>query len=49
MLAKNKSIKITGNKKKIIKVLGRKYLNNINVKVPGDPSSAAFTALTIVK
>ncbi len=50
MLAKNyQSIKITGNKKKIIKVLGRKYLNNINVKVPGDPSTAAFmTALTLL-
>ena len=28
--------------------MGKKYLNPINVTVPGDPSSAAFTALTIL-
>ena len=35
--------------KKIIKVLGKKKLNQININVSGDPSSAAFfTALTLL-
>ncbi len=48
MLLQNKqSIKIS---KKKIKVIGKKYLNKINVTVPGDPSSAAFfSALTLLK
>jgi|TARA_B100001059_G_scaffold157760_1_gene157378 3-phosphoshikimate 1-carboxyvinyltransferase len=50
MLFNNKqSIKIINSKKKIIKVFGKKYLNSININVPGDPSSAAFfTALTLL-
>ena len=50
MLAKNSQvIRITNNKKKIIEISGKKSLNPINIKVPGDPSSAAFfTALTIL-
>ncbi len=36
-------------KKKIININGKKFLDSINVKVPGDPSSAAFfTALTLL-
>ena len=36
-------------KKKIISVFGKKYLNSVNINVPGDPSSAAFfTALTLL-
>ena len=48
MLEQNtQSIQIKKGKKKIIRVLGKKYLKPINIKVPGDPSSAAFfTALT---
>tara|TARA_A100001388_G_scaffold277201_1_gene267337 strand:- start:1758 stop:3104 length:1347 start_codon:yes stop_codon:yes gene_type:complete len=43
MLQKNTDvIKIIKGKKKIIKVLGKKNLRPINIKVPGDPSSAAF-------
>jgi 3-phosphoshikimate 1-carboxyvinyltransferase len=42
-------IKVKNNKKKVIKILGKKYLNAINVDVPNDPSSAAFfTALTLI-
>jgi len=50
MLLKNsQSIKIKKGKKKIIKIFGKKYLNPINIDVPGDPSSAAFfTALTLL-
>ena len=50
MLLKNKQvIKIKNNSNKCIEVMGKKYLNPINVTVPGDPSSAAFfTALTIL-
>jgi 3-phosphoshikimate 1-carboxyvinyltransferase len=50
MLLKNsQSIKIKKGKKKIIKIFGKKYLNPININVPGDPSSAAFfTALTLL-
>ena len=50
MLIKNfKVIKIQNAKKKIIKIYGKKYLNPININVPGDPSSAAFfTALTLL-
>ncbi len=43
------AIKIKKGKKKIIKVFGKKYLNPIDISVPGDPSSAAFfTALTLL-
>ncbi len=50
MLIKNpQTIKIINAKKKIIKIFGKKYLNPINISVPGDPSSAAFfTALTLL-
>ena len=50
MLLKNtNTIKITNGKKKIIQILGKKYLNNMQIKVPGDPSSAAFiVALTLL-
>ena len=50
MLLKNiQSIKIKNRKIKNIKFLGKKYLNPINMKIPGDPSSAAFfTALTLM-
>ena len=49
MILKNtQSIKIKKGKIKIIKVLGKQYLDSINIKVPGDPSSAAFfAALTL--
>tara|TARA_B100001564_G_scaffold314268_1_gene288271 strand:- start:1578 stop:2921 length:1344 start_codon:yes stop_codon:yes gene_type:complete len=50
MLIKNsKAIKIKKGRKKLIKIYGKKYLNPININVPGDPSSAAFfTALTLL-
>ena len=50
MLLNNKqAIKIKKGAKKLIKVNGKKSLNSINIKVPGDPSSAAFfSALTIL-
>lgn len=43
-------IKIINNKKKIIRVKGKKTLKPISIKVPGDSSSSAFfSALTILK
>ncbi len=50
LLKKNThAIKIRENKKKIITVYGKKYLNPININIPGDPSSAAFfSALTLL-
>ena len=43
------AIKIKKGKEKKITIIGKKYLNPINFKVPGDPSSAAFfTALTLL-
>ncbi len=50
ILIKNpQTIKINMKKKKIINIFGKKYLNPINLNVPGDPSSAAFfTALTLL-
>ena len=50
MLLKNQEvIKIKNDKKKIITIYGKKYLNPININVPGDPSSSAFfTALTLL-
>ena len=51
-LLKNNSraIKIINGKLKKIKIFGKKYLNPINVDVPGDPSSAAFfSALALLK
>ena len=45
----NKAIKIKKGKKKIIKIFGKKNLDNFNINVSGDPSSAAFfTALTLL-
>ena len=44
-----KSIKIKNGKKKIIKIFGKRELNNLNIDISGDPSSAAFyTALTLL-
>ena len=44
------AIKITKGKEKIIKIFGKSHLNSVNIKVPADPSSAAFfTALTVLK
>ncbi len=50
LLNQNKSaIKIKKDKKKIITISGKKQLNPINIKIPGDPSTAAFfTALTLL-
>jgi len=50
MLLNNfQTIKIKKKNKKLIKIYGKKYLNLINTKVPGDPSSAAFfSALTLL-
>lgn len=49
LLKNNQAIKIN-SRKKIIKIIGKKYLKPIHINVPGDPSSAAFfTALTILK
>ena len=49
LLKNNQAIKIN-SKKKVIKIIGKKYLKPIHIDVPGDPSSAAFfTALTILK
>ena len=43
-------ISIKEQKKKVIRIFGKKYLNPINVEVPGDPSSAAFfSALTLLQ
>jgi len=50
MLLKNyKVIKIKKEKKKTIDIFGKQYLDPLSVKVPGDPSSAAFfAALTLL-
>tara|TARA_B100001093_G_scaffold236253_1_gene226323 strand:- start:3819 stop:5165 length:1347 start_codon:yes stop_codon:yes gene_type:complete len=49
LLKNNHVIKIKNNKKKLIEISGRKYLNPLKIDVPNDPSSAAFfTALTLL-
>lgn len=49
LLENTKLIKIKNNKKRIIKIFGKNQLNNLNIKISGDPSSAAFfTALTLL-
>tara|TARA_B100000767_G_scaffold247846_1_gene248326 strand:+ start:2967 stop:4313 length:1347 start_codon:yes stop_codon:yes gene_type:complete len=50
ILMNNKqSITIKKKEKKVIKIIGKKYLNPININIGGDPSSAAFfTALTLL-
>ena len=49
LMNNRQSIKIKKNKKKIIKIVGKQYLNPININIGGDPSSAAFfTALTLM-
>ena len=43
------AIKIKKGKKNFIQIFGKKYLYPMNIKIPGDPSSAAFfTALTLL-
>ena len=43
------ALKITGDKKKVIKIHGKKYLDPININIPGDVSSSAFfAALTLL-
>ena len=50
MLKNNsQSITVKKNKKNLIKIYGKKFLNQIKIDVPGDPSSAAFfVALTLL-
>ena len=50
LLMNNKqSITIKKKGKKVIKIIGKKYLNSININIGGDPSSAAFfTAVTLL-
>tara|TARA_B100000767_G_scaffold154727_1_gene145575 strand:- start:5909 stop:7255 length:1347 start_codon:yes stop_codon:yes gene_type:complete len=49
LMSNTQVIKIKNDKKRFIKVQGKKYLNPIHINVPGDPSSAAFfTALTLL-
>ena len=49
LLNNHKVIKINKTNPKNILVSGKKYLNPVNVSVPGDPSSAAFfVALTLL-
>ncbi len=51
MLIKNKeALRISKKKIKKIFVFGKKSLNKFDIRIPGDPSSAAFfTALTLLK
>ncbi len=43
------AIKIKKGKKNFIQIFGKKYLYPMNIKIPGDPSSAAFfTGLTLL-
>ena len=42
LLQNNNLIKIKSQKKKLLKITGRKYLNHLKINVPNDPSSAAF-------
>ena len=50
MLIKNKqTIKVINNKKRLIEIFGKNYINPMSLSVPGDPSSAAFfVALTLL-
>ena len=50
LLKSSNVIKIKRGKVRNITVFGKKYLTGFNIKVPSDPSSAAFfTALTLLK
>ncbi len=49
MIKNSQVIKIKNKKNKLIQISGKKYLNPFNMRVSGDPSSAAFfTALTLL-
>ena len=50
LLQKNsQTIQIKKGKKKLINIIGKKYLEPIKINIPGDASSAAFfTALTVM-
>ena len=50
LITNNQTIRISKNKIKTIKIIGKKYLKPFKLNVSGDPSSAAFfTALTLLK
>ena len=50
LLLNSGALNIKNNKKKIINVKGKKNLKPLNIRVPGDPSSAAFfTALALLR
>lgn len=49
LMNNKKSIMIKDGEKKIINIFGKKELNNLNIDISGDPSSAAFyTTLTLL-
>tara|TARA_E500000178_G_scaffold330717_1_gene362858 strand:- start:5345 stop:6691 length:1347 start_codon:yes stop_codon:yes gene_type:complete len=49
LMNNKKSIMIKNGKNKIINIFGKKELNNLNIDISGDPSSAAFyTTLTLL-
>ncbi len=49
VLKNSQAVKIKNGKNKVIKVIGKKYLNASNIEVPGDVSSSAFfTTLTLL-
>jgi 3-phosphoshikimate 1-carboxyvinyltransferase len=49
LLNNSKAIKVNQKKNKLIRVFGKTQLSNVNIHVPGDPSSAAFfVALTLL-
>ncbi len=49
LLNNKKIINIKGKKKRIIKIFGKRKLSSLKIKIPGDPSSAAFfSALTLM-
>ena len=50
LINNSQAIKVSKtDNKKIISIFGKKYLNSLYIKIPNDPSSAAFfTALTLI-
>ena len=49
MLIQNQhAIKVKNGKSKLIEIFGKQYLKNINIDVPGDPSSAAFFVALVI-
>ena len=49
LIENHQAFKIKNGEKKIIKIFGKRYLNSNTIDIPGDPSAAAFFAISFTR